>query len=72
MAQCTGNCFKCDLVPEQDKMACCSIQTLRNVIEVKALLKQAQADKPSANLSGIPIFDNEPDTPAGDSSGETK
>lgn len=36
MAQCTGNCFKCDLVPEQDKMACCSIQTLRNVIEVKA------------------------------------
>ena len=71
MAQCTGNCFKCDLVPDQDKITCCSIQTLRNVIEVKALLKQAQTDTPPADLSGIPIFDEEPDTPAGDS-GETK
>lgn len=70
MAQCTGNCFKCDLVPDQDKMTCCSIQTLRNVIEVKALLKQANAETPPADLSGIPIFD-EPETPAGDS-GETK
>lgn len=66
MAQCTGNCFKCELVQEQDKMACCSIQTLRNIIEVKTILKQAQMSSQSADLSSIPIFD-EPETPAGNS-----
>ena len=69
MAQCTGNCFKCDLVPDQDKMTCCSIQTLRNVIEVKTLLKQAQESSMPADLSSIPIFENEPETPAGKSGG---
>lgn len=71
MAQCTGNCFKCELVPDQNKMTCCSIQTLRNIIEVKTLLKQAQESSQPADLSSIPIFD-EPETPAGKSGGGTK
>lgn len=71
MAQCTGNCFRCDLVPDQDKMTCCSIQTLRNIIEVKSLIKKSQEDAPVSDLSNIPIFSEEPETPAG-KSGENK
>lgn len=37
MSKCIGNCALCTL--EVDKGACCSIQTLKNIIEVKKLLK---------------------------------
>ena len=36
--KCCGNCAVCTL--EVDKMACCQVQILRNVIEVKKLLKE--------------------------------
>ena len=35
--KCVGNCAVCTL--DVDKMACCQVQILRNVIEVKKLLK---------------------------------
>ena len=36
--KCCGNCAVCTL--EVDKMACCQVQILRNVIEVKKRLKE--------------------------------
>lgn len=36
--KCVGNCAVCTL--DVDKMACCQVQILRNVIEVKKLLKE--------------------------------
>ena len=36
--KCVGNCAVCTL--NVDKMACCQVQILRNVIEVKKLLKE--------------------------------
>lgn len=36
--KCVGNCAVCML--DVDKMACCQVQILRNVIEVKKLLKE--------------------------------
>lgn len=36
--KCCGNCAVCTL--DVDKTACCQVQILRNVIEVKKLLKE--------------------------------
>ena len=36
--KCVGNCAVCTL--DVDKTACCQVQILRNVIEVKKLLKE--------------------------------
>lgn len=44
--RCVGNCAICTL--EVDKMACCQVQTLRQTIEVKRLLRQLLANKPDA------------------------
>lgn len=40
--KCCGNCAVCDL--NVDKAACCQVQILRNVIEVKHLLQQQKAE----------------------------
>lgn len=37
--KCIGNCVKCELPPEIDRMQCCAYQTLRQTIEIKTLLK---------------------------------
>ena len=36
--KCVGNCAICTL--EVDKMACCMVQLLRNMIEVKKMLRE--------------------------------
>lgn len=37
--KCIGNCVRCELPPEIDRMQCCAYQTLRQTIEIKTLLK---------------------------------
>lgn len=39
--KCCGNCAVCEL--EVNKEACCAIQTLRNIIEVKGLLVELRS-----------------------------
>lgn len=41
MAKCIGNCAICEL--DVDKQWCCQCQTLRLLVEVKQMLKSAQA-----------------------------
>ena len=36
--KCVGNCAICTL--DVDKMACCMVQILRNVVEVKKMLRE--------------------------------
>lgn len=38
--KCIGNCAQCEL--QVDKMACCAVQTLKNVIQEKALLTEVR------------------------------
>lgn len=40
MGQCGGNCIKCTLVPNEDKITCCAFQNLRQSIEIRAQLRQ--------------------------------
>lgn len=40
MGQCIGNCIKCTLVPDEDKITCCSFQTLKQSIEIRTQLRQ--------------------------------
>lgn len=35
--KCNGNCATCEVAPES-KAACCAVQTLKNVIEIKTIL----------------------------------
>lgn len=35
--KCIGNCATCEVAPES-KAACCAVQTLKNVIEIKTIL----------------------------------
>lgn len=50
MARCIGNCAVCEL--DVDKPTCCQFQTLRLLVEVKALLKEV-ANKPAPALKTI-------------------
>lgn len=50
MARCIGNCAVCEL--DVDKPLCCQFQTLRLLVEVKALLKEI-AYKPAPVLKTI-------------------
>lgn len=52
MGKCIGNCIKCDLVPDEDKMFCCSFQTLRQNIEIRTQLNAMMAKLES--LSVVP------------------
>ena len=53
--KCVGNCAVCTL--DVDKMACCQVQILRNVIEVKKLLKEK--DVRSDLFKGIASIESE-------------
>lgn len=56
--KCIGNCAICTL--EVDKMVCNQIQTLRNIIEVKALLKEMRTNDKNEDLfKNIPNLDED-------------
>lgn len=40
--KCIGNCATCEVAPES-KAACCAVQTLKNVIEIKTILVDMRA-----------------------------
>lgn len=40
MGQCIGNCIKCELVSNDEKMICCAVQTLRQTVEIKTQQRQ--------------------------------
>lgn len=42
MMKCIGNCATCEVAPES-KAACCAVQTLKNVIEIKTILTDMRA-----------------------------
>ena len=46
--KCCGNCAVCEL--EVNKEACCAIQTLRNIIEVKGLLVELRSMLSAKNI----------------------
>lgn len=62
--RCCGNCATCDL--QVDKQACCAIQTLRNIIEVKGLLVEVRSmlsAKKIDTFATIPEIETEPTAP---------
>lgn len=59
--RCCGNCSVCEL--EVNKEACCAIQTLRNIIEVKGLLVEVRSLLSAKDLdtfASIPDIETEP------------
>lgn len=59
--RCCGNCSVCEL--EVNKEACCAIQTLRNIIEVKGLLVEVRSmlsAKRADTFASIPEIETEP------------
>lgn len=54
--KCCGNCAICEL--EVDKGACCAVQTLRNLIEVKALMVEVRS---MLSAKGVDAFATIPD-----------
>lgn len=65
--KCIGNCALCELTV--DKSACCAVQTLKNIIEVKTLMADIKSllsadNSPFASLPDIESTDSEP-TPLG-------
>lgn len=60
MSKCVGNCAICEL--EVNKQACCSIQTLKNIIEVKGLLIELRTilTTKSDSFADIPDIETEP------------
>ena len=63
--KCIGNCAKCELPPEIDRMQCCAYQTLRQTIEIKTLLKllQEKLEKVEASATIQDIPELEADNP---------
>lgn len=62
--KCCGNCATCEL--QVDKQACCAIQTLRNLIEVKGLLVEVRSmlsAKDIDTFATIPEIETEPTAP---------
>ena len=56
--KCVGNCAICTL--DVDKTACCQVQILRNVIEVKKLLKEKDVRADLVNVyKGIASIESE-------------
>lgn len=59
--RCCGNCAVCEL--QVDKQACCAIQTLKNIIEVKNLLVEVRSLLAERNIdifATIPEIETEP------------
>lgn len=49
--KCCGNCTVCTIdVP--DRLVCCQVQTLRNVVEIKGLLKEMMSVKDTNDVLG--------------------
>lgn len=64
MSKCIGNCALCEL--DVDKSACCAVQILKNVIQVKALLVEVReilTAKKVDVFATIPEIDSEPTAP---------
>lgn len=63
--KCVGNCAICSIVDAENKAACCSVQTLKNLVEVKGLLIDIKSivseEKPIRDVfKNLPDFDSEP------------
>lgn len=59
--KCCGNCAICEL--QVNKEACCAIQTLRNIVEVKGLLIEVRSllnEKGADAFASIPNIETEP------------
>lgn len=39
MSKCIGNCVKCELVSNEDKVTCCAFQSLKQQVEIRTQLK---------------------------------
>jgi hypothetical protein len=58
--KCVGNCALCENVDAESKQACCSVQTLKNIVEVKSLLIEIR-NKISEESPVLDVFSNLPD-----------
>lgn len=59
--KCRGNCAVCEL--DVNKQACCAIQILKNIIEVKGLLVELRSllsVKDTDTFATIPDIETEP------------
>ena len=62
--KCCGNCAVCEL--QVDKQACCAIQTLKNLVEVKAVLVEVRSMLSAKDVDAfalIPDIDFGPTAP---------
>lgn len=57
--KCIGNCATCEVAPES-KAACCAVQTLKNIIEVKALLMELRVSRDP--FSNVPDLEQDNDS----------
>lgn len=57
MGKCIGNCVKCDLVSNDEKMTCCAFQTLRQAVEIRSQINSI-LDKLST-ISGASMLSKE-------------
>ncbi len=62
MAKCNGNCASCTLQTNENKQACCLVQLLKNVIEIKAMLKEVSQSIAKDFSALLPIDETEPNT----------
>ena len=63
MSKCVGNCAICRL--EVDKMACCMVQLLRNMIEVKKMLRERGNTETCDVFKGLEEIESEETTDSG-------
>ena len=63
MSKCVGNCAICTL--EVDKMACCMVQLLRNMIEVKKMLRERKNTEACDVFKGLEKIESEETTDFG-------
>ena len=59
--KCIGNCATCEVAPES-KAACCAVQTLKNIIEAKAVLVDirqmlVEQSKSTDPFAGVPTLE---------------
>lgn len=63
MSKCVGNCAICTL--NVDKMACCMVQLLRNMIEVKKMLRERGNTEVCDVFKGLEKIESEETTDSG-------
>lgn len=61
--KCVGNCAICTL--NVDKMACCMVQILRNVVEVKKMLRERGSADDYDAFKGLEEIESEETTDSG-------